>query len=91
MPDTYAVTPSAPLLQLHYGRSIQETFTAAWLSSRHDSTQHDDDNDDMWSMFDNSSYNRNDLDVSSAQAPPPADNINEDRTMPRSCNSFVSL
>ena len=35
--DTYAASPSAPLLQLHNITSVKETVTAALLPSHHDS------------------------------------------------------
>ena len=57
---------------------MNETVTTARLSSRHDSPQHDNDNDDRWSMFDNNIYNHYDWSESSAQAPPPNENVNED-------------
>jgi hypothetical protein len=57
---------------------MKETVTAARLSSHHDSPQHDSDNDDTWSMFDDSSYDHHDWPASSVHAPPPAENVNKD-------------
>jgi hypothetical protein len=64
--DIVAVSESAPSSQLHNIRSTKDTVTAARLSSHHDSTQQDNGNDGMWSMFDDSSYDHHDWSVSSA-------------------------
>ena len=76
--DTHAASPSAPSLQLHNVRWIKETVTAARLFSCYDSLQHDNDDDKMWSMFNNSSYDHHDSSASSAWAPPPVYNANKD-------------
>ena len=90
--DTYAASPSSSLLQLHNGRSIKgKQITDAWLSSHQDSLQHDDDDTNTWSMFDDSSYNHHDSSVSSVHTPPPAENFNKDETNTTFMQQFLPL